>query len=79
MKCVRCGSEIKEEDRCCLKCGALNYNHPQNSNFIKEYAPKGEVIKANANLLKNKFKLWHLLLLLVVVGIMVIIVLYFKL
>lgn len=71
MKCVRCGSEMKEGDRCCLKCGALNYSHPQNSDFIKEYAPKGEVIKANANLLKSKFTIWHLLILLIVIGIII--------
>ena len=21
MKCIRCGTEMKEEDRCCLRCG----------------------------------------------------------
>lgn len=71
MRCIRCGSEMKDEERCCLKCGALNYSHPANSKFVKEYAPKGEVIKANADLLKGKLTVWHILIFLIVVGIVI--------
>lgn len=35
MFCTRCGSKIRKEDRCCLKCGAINIEHPDNQGFIK--------------------------------------------
>ena len=42
MKCIRCGTEMKEEDRCCLRCGTLNYTHPLNSDYIQKYGDKKE-------------------------------------
>lgn len=67
MKCIRCGSEIKEEDRCCLKCGAINYNHPLNTKFASEYAPKSELLKSNSDLLKKKFNILYFVLFSVII------------
>lgn len=35
--CSKCGSEIKKESRYCMKCGQLNYSHPDNES-MKQYA-----------------------------------------
>ncbi len=34
MKCIKCGSEIKEEWRCCYTCGALNVENEENQNMM---------------------------------------------
>ena len=75
MKCVRCGSEMKETDRCCLKCGAINYNNPQNENFAQKYASKSEMIKANPNLLNKKQNILKLVLVAVIIIVIIIIIL----
>ncbi len=36
--CERCGSPMKKDARYCMKCGNLNYNHPDNQK-MKNYAP----------------------------------------
>jgi len=74
MKCVRCGSKIKEEDRCCLKCGAINYNHPLNEKFASDYALKSEVLKSNPKLLKNKFNILYFLLFSVIIIVIVFVI-----
>lgn len=33
MLCPRCGEEMKLNSRYCMKCGYLNYNHPDNANL----------------------------------------------
>ena len=33
--CPRCGSEMKRKARCCLKCGYLNPEHPDNESMMK--------------------------------------------
>ena len=33
--CPRCGSEVKNSARYCMKCGYLNPNHPQNKQYAK--------------------------------------------
>ena len=51
MNCVKCGAEMKENFRCCLRCGALNPYHPDNQSTlaflnnkdVKELAKKPEV------------------------------------
>lgn len=35
--CSKCGSEMKKESRYCMKCGNLNYLHPDNES-MKQYA-----------------------------------------
>lgn len=35
--CSKCGSEMKKESRYCMKCGNLNYSHPENES-MKKYA-----------------------------------------
>lgn len=35
--CPKCGSEMKKESRYCMKCGNLNYAHPDNES-MKQYA-----------------------------------------
>ena len=34
--CVKCGAEMKMSSRYCMKCGALNYDHPLNAS-MREY------------------------------------------
>ena len=34
--CYKCGEPMKPDARCCMKCGALNYDHPDNS-YMKNY------------------------------------------
>ena len=31
--CTRCGAEMKANSRYCMKCGNLNYDHPENANM----------------------------------------------
>ena len=33
--CPICGAEMNRKARCCLKCGALNYDHPANKTMKK--------------------------------------------
>lgn len=33
--CSRCGSEMKNSSRYCMKCGNLNINHPDNKGMVK--------------------------------------------
>lgn len=35
IRCSRCGAEMKASARYCMKCGNLNYNHPDNQNMQK--------------------------------------------
>ena len=43
--CDRCGAVYKKSMRYCMKCGRLNYSHPDNASMLK-YEPKnGEDIK----------------------------------
>lgn len=37
--CRKCGAPMKKSQRCCMKCGALNYDHPENQS-MKSYQPK---------------------------------------
>lgn len=38
--CSRCGAEMKKSQRCCMKCGNINYSHPENAAMLK-YANNG--------------------------------------
>lgn len=42
IRCSRCGSEMKNTARYCLKCGNLNMNHPSNKNMKKFYKNRKE-------------------------------------
>ena len=33
--CSRCGAEMKASSRYCMKCGNLNYDHPDNASMKK--------------------------------------------
>lgn len=46
MFCPRCGSEMDPKQRYCMKCGALNYDHPDNQK-MKQYITEEEFNKAN--------------------------------
>ena len=46
MVCPRCGAEMSPEQRYCMKCGALNYDHPDNQD-MKRYITDSELDKAN--------------------------------
>lgn len=37
--CSRCGSEMRKDARYCMKCGNLNYSHPENES-MRQYAQK---------------------------------------
>ena len=37
--CPRCGEEMKRNSRYCMKCGYLNYDHPENA-AMKSYMGK---------------------------------------
>ncbi len=76
MKCVRCGSEMKETDRACLKCGTINYNHPLNADYARKYGDKSEKIKANPELLKSNVGLLPKIILLLLIIALIIIILY---
>ncbi len=50
--CSRCGSEMKKSQRCCMKCGNINYNHPENASMLK-FADNGvtnSYVVGNGNL-----------------------------
>ncbi len=40
--CSRCGAEMKQSARYCMKCGNLNYDHPDNAKFQKYQNKKQE-------------------------------------
>ena len=44
--CDRCGAVYKKSMRYCMKCGKLNYSHPDNASMLK-YEPKEEFIDAD--------------------------------
>ena len=46
MICPRCGAEMDSKQRYCMKCGALNYDHPDNQK-MKTYITPEEFDKAN--------------------------------
>lgn len=48
MLCSRCGAEIAPTQRYCMKCGAINYEHPENAS-MKRYITKEEIEKSNEN------------------------------
>lgn len=52
MVCPRCGAEIKPEQRYCMKCGALNYEHPDNQQ-MRQYITEEEFEDANQQYQKN--------------------------
>ena len=50
--CSRCGRPIKDSDRYCLKCGALNFDHPDNQ-YLKKYMSFKKIEKENRQKLDN--------------------------
>ena len=46
MVCPRCGAELNSKQRYCMKCGALNYEHPDNQK-LKQYITEQELEDAN--------------------------------
>ena len=76
MKCVRCGSEMKETDRACLKCGTINYNHPLNADYARKYGNTDEKRKANPELLKSNVGIFPKIVLLLLIIALVIIILH---
>lgn len=59
--CSRCGSEMRKDARYCMKCGNLNYSHPENES-MRQYAQKdriqGYVVSGtNSNMQLNKIAL----------------------
>ncbi len=54
MKCPKCGNEMKEEERCCLRCGELNYSNPLNKNYLKKYGDRKKLFKENSFIFKKR-------------------------
>lgn len=56
MLCPRCGEKMKTNARYCMKCGYLNYNHPENAS-LKPYMGKLQETSnyVNGNLEMRKF------------------------
>lgn len=46
MVCPRCGATLNSKQRYCMKCGALNYDHPDNQK-MKQYITEQELEDAN--------------------------------
>lgn len=46
MVCPRCGTTLNSKQRYCMKCGALNYEHPDNQK-MKNYITEQEFEQAN--------------------------------
>ena len=44
--CSKCGKPIKTKDRYCLKCGALNLDHPENQ-YLRKYMSFKNIEKKN--------------------------------
>lgn len=55
MVCPRCGAEMNPEQRYCMKCGALNYDHPDNKQ-MKTLMSEKEFEKSNKDYQKNATK-----------------------
>ena len=55
MVCPRCGAEMNPEQRYCMKCGALNYDHPDNKQ-MKTLMSEKEFEKSNEEYQKNATK-----------------------
>lgn len=60
MQCIKCGSLMRETDRCCMSCGALNMNNQEN-NYMQPLVTKVEkkmkdkpVVEKDYNYYKNK-------------------------
>lgn len=45
--CFKCGNVLDNNYRCCMNCGAINLNHPDNKNIV-------EVLKANGTIKELK-------------------------
>ena len=76
MKCVRCGSEIKETDRACIKCGAINYNNPANESYARKYGDRNEKAMANPELLKSNVSTFSKIVLGLMIIVVIVIILY---
>lgn len=44
--CSKCGEPMKPDARYCMKCGALNYEHPDNG-YMKNYVSVKKLEKKN--------------------------------
>lgn len=56
--CSRCGSEMKNTSRCCMKCGNINPEHPSNKNVVKYFEdnPKEELsLNKNTYIMSNDY------------------------
>lgn len=55
MFCPRCGAQMKNNQRYCMKCGALNYDHPDNKR-MKNLMSEEEFEKSNKEYQENLTK-----------------------
>ncbi len=62
--CTRCGSPMKSDARYCMKCGNLNYDHPDNKNMVSYATDEGKQVYEigsglslnNKKVLENSFE-----------------------
>ena len=47
--CPKCGNEMKNTSRYCMKCGYLNIDHPNNKNVSKYFEDSENTIVNNYN------------------------------
>ena len=54
MKCPVCGSELKDTDRSCMQCGAINPYNLDNKDYINKYGNKMQKEIAKGGDIKEK-------------------------
>ncbi len=76
MKCPVCGSELKDTDRSCMQCGAINPYNLDNKDYINKYGNKMQKEIANRGDIKRKTKPIEIIALLALVIFIAMILLY---
>lgn len=54
--CFKCGNELDNNYRCCMSCGAINPNHPDNKQTVEFLKNKGNInvnVTNNTNVVTN--------------------------
>lgn len=77
ISCVKCGNNYNSSLRCCMKCGTLNFDHPDNIKFKKlknRYSTNNKYINILDN--KNKNNKYFILLGIFVVISVIILIIY---
>ena len=76
MKCVRCGAELKDTDRVCIRCGTVNYNNQENESYVRKYGDTNEIKATNPGYMNKKIGLFSKILLAIMIVIIIAIIIY---